>query len=43
MKIQPFDFCAEETLTALASKFQVSTQAMSIRLSNLGFSIWQEV
>lgn len=36
----PFDFGDEETLTTLASKFQVSTQAMSIRLSNL--NIWQE-
>ncbi len=39
---QPFDFGDEEMLTELASKFQVSTQAMSIRLSNLGFNIWQE-
>lgn len=39
---QPFDFGDDEMLTALASKFQVSTQAMSIRLSNLGFTIWQE-
>jgi len=36
----PFDFGDEEMLTTLASKFQVSTQAMSIRLSNL--NIWQE-
>lgn len=35
-----FDFGDEEMLTALASKFQVSTQAMSIRLSTL--NIWQE-
>ncbi len=39
---QPFDFGDEEMLTTLASKFQVSIQAMSIRLSNLGFCIWQE-
>lgn len=39
---QPLDFGDEEMLTALASKFQVSTQAMSIRLSNLGFIIGQE-
>ncbi|GHO75245.1 hypothetical protein KSD_30160 [Ktedonobacter sp. SOSP1-85] len=37
---QPFDFGDEEMLTALANKFQVSTQAMSIRISNL--NIWQE-
>jgi len=29
---QPFDFGDEEMLPALASKFQISTQAMSIRL-----------
>jgi Zn-dependent peptidase ImmA (M78 family) len=39
---KPLDFGDEEMLTDLASKFQVSTQAMSIRLSNLGFNIWQE-
>lgn len=37
---QTFDFGNDEMLTALASKFQVSTQAMSIRLSAL--RIWQE-
>ena len=37
---QSFDFGDEEMLTALANKFQVSTQAMSIRLSNL--NIWQQ-
>lgn len=37
---QPFDFGDDEMLAALATKFQVSTQAMSIRLSNL--KIWQE-
>jgi len=39
---QPFDFGDEEMLPALANKFQVSTQAMSIRLSYLDLSIWQE-
>src|SRR6266571_1070724 len=38
----PLDFGDEEMLTDLASKFQVSIQAMSIRLSGLGFNIWQE-
>jgi Zn-dependent peptidase ImmA (M78 family) len=38
----PFDFGDEEMLTELAGKFQVSTQAMSIRLSSLGFNTWQE-
>jgi Zn-dependent peptidase ImmA (M78 family) len=37
---QPFDFGDDEMLATLAGKFQVSTQAMSIRLSNL--NIWQE-
>jgi len=39
---RPLDFGDDEMLTELAIKFQVSTQAMSIRLSSLGFNIWQE-